>query len=611
MPSVPPLSRRERWALGLLLLAPIAIMPGALNRFVFAKVAISAAGGGLALLGAGRGRWERRIGWLLAGGALLLLIAALHGAAPVVQLLGRGPRYEGVVVLAVYLLAGVAGARLLGPARAPGTAARLGRLLAVAAVCVAVLAVLEVAGWRPLSSNVSRPGSLLGNASDEGAFGVLIGGPLLALGVVTRDRWALTGAGAGLVTVALSGSRGALLGALVSAAVLFAVLSGRGQRIAIGCGLVGLAVLTLIVPASRSRTLGTSPLAGETVHGRLLLWRETLSLLGGHPVLGVGPSGFGDAIVAEHTLAWQQQIGPANPPDSPHDWVLQAAVAGGLPLALLALVMAALTGWRGWVAARREQAERAPPLVGGLLAGLAGYGAALLVHLSSPGPTSLAAVFGGALLARAPTEASRSRWAHRSEVALPVGLAAFLTVVLAAAAVAEIPLRAGIVAMTEGRLAVAARDFRLALDLRPWDVEVALTAGHAYAVAALAGQHGAAGAGTPWLRTALRWVPTSEQVRTDLAAVEEVQGNVAGAAALLDAALARDPDNPQLLLRRGVVAAELGADGPAERDFLLASRIDPLSPDPWSDLALLYGEEHRAADAARAAARAAGLRTTG
>jgi len=584
VPSVPPLSRRERWALGLLLLAPIAIMPGALNRFVFAKVAISAAGGGLALLGAGRGRWERRIGWLLAGGALLLLIAALHGAAPVVQLLGRGPRYEGVVVLAVYLLAGVAGARLLGPARAPGTAARLGRLLAVAAVCVAVLAVLEVAGWRPLSSNVSRPGSLLGNASDEGAFGVLIGGPLLALGVVTRDRWALTGAGAGLVTVALSGSRGALLGALVSAAVLFAVLSGRGQRIAIGCGLVGLAVLTLIVPASRSRTLGTSPLAGETVHGRLLLWRETLSLLGGHPVLGVGPSGFGDAIVAEHTLAWQQQIGPANPPDSPHDWVLQAAVAGGLPLALLALVMAALTGWRGWVAARREQAERAPPLVGGLLAGLAGYGAALLVHLSSPGPTSLAAVFGGALLARAPTEASRSRWAHRSEVALPVGLAAFLTVVLAAAAVAEIPLRAGIVAMT---------------------------AGHAYAVAALAGQHGAAGAGTPWLRTALRWVPTSEQVRTDLAAVEEVQGNVAGAAALLDAALARDPDNPQLLLRRGVVAAELGADGPAERDFLLASRIDPLSPDPWSDLALLYGEEHRAADAARAAARAAGLRTTG
>ena len=108
--------------------------------------------------------------------------------------LGRPPRYEGAVALPVYLGAFVAGARLLGPRRAPGSTAWLLDGLAVAALAIGIEAALEAAGLRPLLSNVSRPGSLLGNASDQGAWALLALGPLAAVAI--RLRGALHRAGA-------------------------------------------------------------------------------------------------------------------------------------------------------------------------------------------------------------------------------------------------------------------------------------------------------------------------------------------------------------------------------------------------------------------------------
>ena len=587
-------------AIALAMLGPVAIMPGALNRFVFVKVALVVVGCAAAFSASvvARGRLPRLVVVLMVAGGLMLLAAALASASPLSSILGRGPRYEGVFVLGGYALATAMGARLFGPQRSPVSANLAVRLLALAAIVVGIVAVFETLGLRPLSTDVARPGSLFGNASDEGAWAVLVLGPLAASALRDRNRWSVVGTLAAAVTVALSASRGALVAVFVVAIVLaIGEHSWRGRSTLAGglCAVIGLA---FAVPATAARVVGSSPLANATVHGRLSLWGETLRLIAHHPIFGVGPSGFEDAVVAEHTLGWQETVGPANPPDGPHSWPLQVLSAGGAVLMVVVLAVVVLLVIRG------ARALRAPVVdalsMAGVVAGLAGYSVALLVHLTSPGPTCAAAVFAGALFAEPVTGRHPLRWQRIGVVAT----ARALVVVLVFAALAEIPLRAAIVAMEKGRISRAQADFHAARLLRPWDVEVDLAAGHAFAADALGGDPAAVGYGLSWLEPVGSRVPGSEQYAEDLAALREAAGNYAAAAALLENALRRDANNPLILLRLGVLDAEQGKPDAAERAFLQVTRITPASPDPWQDLAVLYTKLGRTADSARANARA-------
>jgi hypothetical protein len=184
----------ERWALALLSIGTASFLPLALNRFVFPKLAVIAAGVLIATLTPARGRLPAAAVTLLVASAGWLVVAALTGAMPLEQLIGLPPRYEGIVSLPVYAGAGIAGARLLGPARARGSSAWFLRWLSVAAIAIGVEAVLEAAGLRPLASNVQRPGSLLGNASDEGAWAILALAPLAAVSLRVGGRLYLAGA---------------------------------------------------------------------------------------------------------------------------------------------------------------------------------------------------------------------------------------------------------------------------------------------------------------------------------------------------------------------------------------------------------------------------------
>ena len=198
---------RERAALLLLVVSGACFLPGALDRFVFPKLAVAAVGVTLALTVSARGRLSREVLGMLALGGLLLLLAGLTATAPVAQLLGRPPRYEGVLALSVYLGALVAGGRLLGAGQAPGASAWMLDVLSVAALAIGIEAALEATGLRPLVSNVSRPGSLLGNASDQGAWAVLALGPLAIAAFTFRERLHIAGALAAAVALATSGSR--------------------------------------------------------------------------------------------------------------------------------------------------------------------------------------------------------------------------------------------------------------------------------------------------------------------------------------------------------------------------------------------------------------------
>jgi hypothetical protein len=182
---------------------------------------------------------------ILCCGALVLLAAALAGSTPVTQLIGRAPRYEGVLVLPVYLGALLAGARLLGVDRARGSTAWFLRWLSIAALAVAVEAVLETAGLGLLASSVARPGSLLGNASDEGAWAVLVLGPLAAVALRVGGRLYTAGALAAATVLVCSGSRGALIGAVATGAVVFAIAPYASRT-------------TVVNPAHRAELVATA-----------------------------------------------------------------------------------------------------------------------------------------------------------------------------------------------------------------------------------------------------------------------------------------------------------------------------------------------------------------
>ncbi len=534
---------RERWAILLLSVAGAGFLPGALDRFVFPKLALAAAGVVLALTVPARGALPRAPKLLLLLAGLILLGAALSGATPLAQIIGRPPRYEGLVALPVYLGVLVSGARLLGPGRAPESTAWLLDGLSVAALAIGVEAALEAAGLRPLVSNVSRPGSLLGNASDQGAWAVLALGPLASAAIRQRGGLHRAGAVGAAITLATSGSRGALVGAVVLAVVLAALTPGRGPRLAIAIGCVILALAVVALPTTHSRVLSTTHLSQQTVTGRRLLWSETLELVRDHPLLGVGPSGYVDAIPAYHDRRYEVEIGSTNPPDSPHDWLLQAAAAGGLGLLLIAVILAGLVLSRGAKAAVEQPTSAEGLVFGGVLAGLAGYSVALLFYFTGPGTTTLAALFAGALIAAPPASPAGAYVRLRGVL---VGAYAVLTVVLAAGAVAELPLRSALLQAAAGNLAAADRDFHLARDLRPWDAGIAQTATHAYAVLALQHEAGASRFGWPWAVKELAAYPDSIQALEDGATIESAAGRPGAAARLLRKARRLEPDNPNL-----------------------------------------------------------------
>jgi O-antigen ligase len=594
----PPIPTPTHWAAlvapALLAMSPAVIVPGALNRFVFGKLAFATAGVALALLVPSRTRLPKLFAWGVAAASAVLALAALTSAAPYASFFGRAPRYEGVFVIALYAGALVAGARLLGAGSDPRTSRWFGRWLAVATLLIALLAVLEAAGLRPLSTDVSRPGSLLGNASDEGAFGVLAAGVLGALALRSRDVLTAAGAVAAVGIVVLSESRGALAGLIVAALVVGWFAGDRRVRLTLAAVVVAAVGLAFAVPSSRDRLLGQSPLSAHTAHGRSLLWSESLSLVGDHPLLGVGPSRFEVAIQPEHDVRWQRDVGPQDPPDSPHNWLLQAASAGGVLLLALALALAGGVLFLGRRAVRARSDGNALAL--GALAGVTGYGVALLAHFTSPGPTGLAALLAGALVAvpRQPEAVAR-----RPLRVVAVAAYGVLALVFVFAGVAEIWLRAAILDTARGDYAAADRGFSVVEHLRPWDADVSLVAAHAFAQQALLDAE-ALPVASVWTGDATVHLGDDPQLLVDKASVAEARGDFPSAVALLSAVLGVDPADPVVLLRRGVVHAEAEDYPAAERDLRRAAEISPRSPDPWTDLAVVYDLQGRAADAARA-----------
>jgi O-antigen ligase len=158
----------------------------------------------------------------------------------------------------------------------------------------------------------------------------------------TRDRlWAAFVLPALLVSLALTLTRGAWLGAAAGAGVVFLVKDIRLTALVP----VAAAVALLVAPAElTSRVNSIGDMSDPTTRDRVAMLQAGVAIIGDHPLTGVGPDMIGHVYPDYRTPSAVQ----ANNPHL-HNVPLQIAAERGLPALVLwtAFVVAAVRGlWR-------------------------------------------------------------------------------------------------------------------------------------------------------------------------------------------------------------------------------------------------------------------------
>jgi hypothetical protein len=419
----------------------------------------------------------------------------------------------------------------------------------------------------------------------------------------------LAGAGAvaALVTVVVSASRAAALAlavVLVMLAVLEAVRFARLRRVEqqvafppkrtmitfYGVAASVAIICVLAFPLLAWRVLGLTPLAAETVNDRGLMFRAAVDVGLQHPVLGVGPGGFVDSVPTSLGADWYSTVGPDVVLTSPHNWVLQAVVAGGFLLGAVAVAFALgsfIVGLRRWHVASASGGRQLPDLLAGAGLALLGYGVALLTHFTSPGTTVFAALLLGVVLALPARPAGRSvalealRWGRT--VAFGT-----MAVYVAALSFSEVSLAEGVSAAAAGNVSAAQASFTSGIAVRPWDADASGIAAQSFAQAAEAQIPGAAELAVQWATSALSATPTAISAAKALAVGQQYSGDLNAAESTLAALAARVPFDSAVALRHGAVLVLMEDFAQAEKELLRAAGLSPLDPSPWQALEYLY-----------------------
>jgi O-antigen ligase len=537
----------------------------------------------LGLLAPSRSRLSRRMAIALGAGAAAFVVAALVGRTPLLSLLGRYPRYEGLPMVAAYAAALAVGARLFTSAQP--------RRVFTSAVALAALANGLVAAGQAVFASGDRLTGLLSNSTTLGTFGLIA---LMVVGwsLLTHARPLLwVGVVGAAACIVLSASRGVLvgLGAALVVALLLRKKAATPTRwyVLVAAGAV-VAAGALLVPSTAARVTGASPFSESTITGRVMLWRESVQLWVAHPLAGAGPSRFVDAINPFHTAQWAAAVGPYAPPDSPHDVILQVLCSTGI-LGVVALAAIGVVAFRDALAVRSPQLVVAATVTAGLLA-------TYLTSFTDPVTTTLGAVVvGGALAVRHDAPSTRP-----VRIATAAGIGALSLWLGVSLVVGEVEYSQTLTA------AAPTSSAQSAIAARPWDPD--MTRRVAYTVAALAET---SGADITWvlvpLRIACARLPESTECLVTLSTASDVSGDHGAALDAAEAALAVDSTNVDAHLARGIALAELSRSSDAEAAFLAAATLRPTAPEPWTDLAKLYDSLGRTADAAAARDKATEL----
>ncbi|KTR87446.1 hypothetical protein NS220_17835 [Microbacterium testaceum] len=582
-------SRTAVAAVGIAAAGIIAVLPDGMLRWTFPKYLIVAVAVGVALFARRTGKlptWA----WVVAAAAFAALVVAaiagsvLYGTDVWVGLVGRWPRYLGpLVALPVGAGAAWLGASLLGP-RAEGVCIRAFLIaMSAAAVVIAFVGVLEAIGLRPFSSDLERPGSVFGNATDQGIVCAMM---LLVLAGAAASRRVrddamlrivvlLGGAGA-VVGLGTSASRGAylaaLLGVIVLALLLWRTGALRGRIVAGGAAAMGLAVAIVVVfaPGALDRLTGADTVAAATVDERWTLWGWGLRVFSTSPVVGAGSGSFIDRVPSFQDASWYLDRPLNTVLESSHNWILDAASDGGVVLVGVMAVGLVLT--TRTVARRLRGATDPSGLFLGSTAGLIVAVVALLAHPTGPAVFLLVAVLLGIVVGE-PAPLQEGFGSVPRTIAARVAGAA-VVVALAAGTAAEVPM-----ATAAGRnVAGASPDagFALAVTLRPWDRELVALAAQVLTTRADAGDPDASEAPEEWTARAAAAFPHTLAV-LDARAVTLEAGQEWNAAADMRERMAAVA--PHDIPARLDLAIDLAMAGERDRAVQVASAILEERPD--------------------------------
>ena len=249
------------------LVLPVAELPLPTDPVMPLRLIVLGAALALGMLAPSRNRLSRRMAIALGLGAAVFVVAALIGRTPLLSLIGRYPRYEGLPMIAAYAAALAVGARVL-------TSAQPRRVFA-SAVALGAGANGVVAVGQAVFAGGERVTGLLSNYTTLGTFG-LIAIVVVGWSLATHARPLLwVGAVGAAACIVLSASRGVLVGvgASLVVALLLMSLAAKPPRLYVLAGAAALVMVgALLVPSTAARVTGSSPFAESTITGRLLLW---------------------------------------------------------------------------------------------------------------------------------------------------------------------------------------------------------------------------------------------------------------------------------------------------------------------------------------------------
>lgn len=302
------------------------------------------------------GRW---FAGLAAAQAVSLTVSAIFAADRALAFTGGGWRRLGVVMecaVLVFTLLLAANPAMLRPVL---------RWVTAAGLLVAIYGICQFAGFDPFLPaqayragegiwTIVRPPSTLGNANYFAGY--LIYSCFYAAALFASEPpgfWKYCGAVAVAVDSAaifVSGTRAAILGLLMGAVFLAFAVGPRWRRAAVAFAAIAAAVLAAVyvspagVPLrARVRWSREDPLGGS----RLLLWRDTSRMFASRWLAGVGPEQFGREFPQFQSVELARAY-PDFYQESPHNLLLDAGVAQGVPGLAIAMMWIALGFYTAW-----------------------------------------------------------------------------------------------------------------------------------------------------------------------------------------------------------------------------------------------------------------------
>jgi O-antigen ligase len=329
-----------------------------------------------------RGGAGRALLGLITAQAFSLALSTAVSRRPEMSLWGSNWRTLGALTQAVLLLL-----TLLLFSWLAGRPARLRLLLhwmAIAGSLAAAYGILQYFGWDPwlLAKAyqagegifmIVRPPGTMGHADYFANY--LLFTSFAGLALAANDRafgraLGLCAVSLGAAAVVLSGTRGALVGAVAGALYLLLRVRPRfsWRVFAAGAAIAAVTAGFYFSPAG-SRLRSRVHWIGEDTRGgaRILLWRDSLRLAAHYPIAGAGSETF-PALFPQFQSEELARTYPDFYYESPHDMFLDALAAQGPLGAAVLLGWIALGLWAG-----RGRSGYPPFLSAALVAGVIGH----------------------------------------------------------------------------------------------------------------------------------------------------------------------------------------------------------------------------------------------